>query len=59
MNSNRKRPSRFEDNRSSGNKNTRKDYGYNQNDVFSSRDIGPIGMQMLPNKTPAQLAFVS
>jgi hypothetical protein len=59
MNRDRKRPSRFDDNRSSMNKNSRSDFGYNPNDVFSSRDMGPSISQRMQSKTTEQLAFVS
>lgn len=65
MNPNRKRPSRFEPQMQNQNPAKNMNYGnysgmnYNQNDVFSARDMGPIGMQRPPNKTTEQLAFVS
>lgn len=66
MNQNLKRTSRFEPQNQSAPKNM--NYGgnfgsgmsYNQNDVFSTRDMGPTSYQTPPNqKTPEQLAFVS
>lgn len=59
MNRNRKRPSRF-DSSPSNNMNyggNRGGLSYNQNDVFSSRDLGPSSMQ-IHCKTQEQLAFV-
>ena len=65
MNKNRNRKSRYEDTRSSSTRNQRSDFnsgssrGYNQNDIFSARDLGPVGIQQMPSKSPDQMAFVS